>query len=541
MSLRPHPISPVPEDTVRIARAAFPKGNPSLLLRDTLGTIFDDADFATLFPACGQPSLPPWRLALVTPMQFRENLADRHAAEAVRAQIDWKDLLGLEIDDPGFDFSVLSEFRDRLLAGHAEHRLLDTLLVHCRAVGLLKARGQQRTDATHVLAAVRALTRLELLGETFHATLNDLATVAPAWVQGIAPLPWYERYGKRIEDTRLPQAEAARTVYAEQVGRDGWLLLDALNAAEVPKALRDRSSVATLRQVWQQHFERLADDAGSAEGPGLPRVRVKASQDTPRAAHQVESPYDVDARYSHKRGAPWIGYTVHLSETCDPTTVHLLTHVHTTPATVHEAMCTATIQQALVDKDCASQEHVVDAAYVDAELLVSSQTAHGITLRGPARPNVNWQTKVEGAYTLADFAVDWEPSRSAVRRGRPRPGGPSAATLHTGQAGRPRHPAPPPGPMGGAAGRAGVVCECGGPRSLQAPCGDRRHPLAGGAGLWAPPCQVSGAPENALAARRDRCCHQYRPHCRMARQAPTGTDAHRPFRRPRSSLRAPAQ
>jgi hypothetical protein len=195
----------------------------------------------------------------------------------------------------------------------------------------------------------------------------------------------------------------------------------------------------------------------------------------------------------------------------------------------------------LVDKDCASQEHVVDAAYIDAELLVSSQTAHGITLRGPARPNVNWQTKVEGAYTLADFAVDWEPSRSAVRRGRPRPGGPSAATLHTGQAGRPRHPAPPPGPMGGAAGRAGVVCECGGPRSLQAPCGDRRHPLAGGAGLWAPPCQVSGAPENALAARRDRCCHQYRPHCRMARQAPTGTDAHRPFRRPRSSLRAPAQ
>jgi transposase len=146
--------------------------------------------------------LPPWRLALVTIMQFRENLADRHAAEAVRARIDWKHLLGLGLDDPGFDFSVLSEFRDRLPAGHAEHRLLDTLLAHCRAIGLLKAWGQQRTDATHVLAAVRGLTRLEFLGETFRATLNDLATVAPAWVQGIAPLPWYERYGKRIEDTR---------------------------------------------------------------------------------------------------------------------------------------------------------------------------------------------------------------------------------------------------------------------------------------------------------------------------------------------------
>jgi transposase len=192
--------------------------------------------------------------------------------------------------------------------------------------------------------------------------------------QGTAPLPWYERYGKRIEDTRLPQAEAARTAYAEQVGRDGFLLLDALEAAEVPKALRARASVATLRQVWQQHFDRLPDDAGPPGAPGLRRVRVKASQDTPRATHKVESPYDVDARYRRKRGASWIGYSVHLSETCDPTTVHLLTHVHTTPASVHEAMCTATIQQALVDKACAPQEHVVDAAYVDAELLVSSQT-----------------------------------------------------------------------------------------------------------------------------------------------------------------------
>ncbi|HEY7492240.1 MAG TPA: IS1182 family transposase [Candidatus Tectomicrobia bacterium] len=408
MSLRPHPIAPVPEATARIARAAFPKGNPYLTLRETLGTIFDDADFATLFPICGQPSLPSWRLALVTIMQFRENLADRHAAEAVRARIDWKYLLGLELDDPGFDFSVLSEFRDRLLAGHAEHQLLDTLLVHCRAVGLLKARGQQRTDATHVLAAVRALTRLELLGETFRATLNDLATVAPTWLQGIAPVAWYERYGKRIEDTRLPQAAAARTAYAEQVGSDGWFLLDTLDAVEVPQALRDRASVATLRQVWQQHFERLPDNAGPPGASGLRRVRLKASSDTPRAAHQVESPYDVDARYRRKGEASWIGYSVHLSETCDPTTPHLLTHVHTTPASMHEAMCTATIQQALVDKDCAPQEHVVDAAYVDAELLVSSQTTQGITLRGPARPNVNWQTKVEGAYTLADFAVDWK-------------------------------------------------------------------------------------------------------------------------------------
>src|SRR4051794_18036595 len=181
MSLKPIPIQPVPEATARIARAAFRKGNPLLKLRDELGSVFADADFADLFPKLGQPGLPPWRLALVTVLQFRENLPDRQAAEAVRARIDWKCLLGLELDDPGFDHSVLCEFRSRLLAGGAEERLLGKLLEACRARGLLKARGRQRTDSTRVLASIRALNRLELVGETLRAALNELATVAPDW------------------------------------------------------------------------------------------------------------------------------------------------------------------------------------------------------------------------------------------------------------------------------------------------------------------------------------------------------------------------
>src|SRR4030095_4289246 len=191
MSLRPQPIGSIPEQTAHIAHAAFPKGHPYLTLRDHLGTIFQDEDFAALFPAWGYPGLPPWRLALVTIMQFRENLADRQAAEAVRARIDWKYLLGLELTDPGFNFSVLSEFRDRLRAGSAAERLLEKLLECCRARGLLKARGQQRTDSTHVLAAIRVLNRLELVAETLRAALNELATVAPALLQELAALAWY--------------------------------------------------------------------------------------------------------------------------------------------------------------------------------------------------------------------------------------------------------------------------------------------------------------------------------------------------------------
>jgi transposase len=119
MSRHPHALEPVPADTARVARAAFPKGHPYLLLRDTLGTIVQDDACTALFPLVGQPSLPPWRVVLVTIMQFRENLAARQAAEAGRARLDWKYLLGLDLTDAGFDFSALSEFRNRLLTGSA--------------------------------------------------------------------------------------------------------------------------------------------------------------------------------------------------------------------------------------------------------------------------------------------------------------------------------------------------------------------------------------------------------------------------------------
>src|SRR5713226_1806092 len=160
MSLRPDPIGPVPEETARVAQAAFPRGTAWIRLRDVLGTIYEDATFAPLFSQRGRPAEAPWRLALVSVMQFAEQLSDRQAAEAVRARIGWKYLLGLELADPGFDASVLSEFRTRLVAGDLEQRLLDALLTLCRARSWRKAGGRQRTDSTHVLAAARAVQRV---------------------------------------------------------------------------------------------------------------------------------------------------------------------------------------------------------------------------------------------------------------------------------------------------------------------------------------------------------------------------------------------
>jgi transposase len=181
MSLNPLLVPAIPEETARVARGAFPSGTLCLHLRDTLGTLSTDAEFADLFPRRGQPAEAPWRLALVTGLQFVEGLPDRQAADAVRSRLDWKYARSLELSDPGFDHTVLSEFRTRLVQGGAVPRLLDVLLEQCQARGGRKARGRPRTDATQVLAAVRALNRLACVGETLRPALHVLAQVAPDW------------------------------------------------------------------------------------------------------------------------------------------------------------------------------------------------------------------------------------------------------------------------------------------------------------------------------------------------------------------------
>jgi transposase len=412
MSLKPSPIQPVPEETARVARAAFRKGNPLLRLRDELGALFADADFTDLFPRLGQPGLPPWRLALVTILQFRENLPDRQAAEAVRARIDWKYLLGLELTDPGFDHSVLCEFRSRLLTGSAEERLLGKLLEACQARGLLKARGRQRTDATHVLASIRVLNRLELLGETLRAALNEIAAVAPDWLRGVAPRAWYERYARRVEDGRLPRAAAEREAYARTVGEDGFALLDRLDEPAAPEGLGRLPAVEVLRRVWVRHCVR---EDGAPPGGG---AKLRGKDDPPPEGEPVESPYDLQARFRTRSGTSWTGYVVHLSETCEDDTVHLITHTMTTTATVHEARCTAAIHEALAGKGLVPGEHLVDAAYVDAGLLVRGREELDIELVGPPRPNPSWQTKIEGGHTIDRFEVDWGKERVRCPQGK---------------------------------------------------------------------------------------------------------------------------
>jgi len=254
MSLHPREIPPVPEATRRVARAAFPHGNVYMRMRDELGTIYEDHQFTHLFPARGQSAESPWRLAWTTVMQFAEGLSDRQAADAVRSRIDWTDVLSLELTDPGFDHTVLSEFRTRLLAGEAERLRLDTLLAQVRERGLLKTRGRQRTDSTHVLAAIRALNRLERVGETLRHALNSLAVIAPDWLRTWVPPEWFDRYGPRLDTYRLPKTAAARAALAASIGADGRRLLQAVDTDPDLPWLREVPAVQTLRQVWAEHY-----------------------------------------------------------------------------------------------------------------------------------------------------------------------------------------------------------------------------------------------------------------------------------------------
>jgi transposase len=406
MCLHPAPISEIPPETVRVARAAFPKGTVVMRLRDEFSELYRDEDFSRFYPRRGQPAFAPWRLALVTVLQFLEQLSDRQAAEAVRSRIDWKYALGLELTDAGFHFSVLTEFRARLVNGQSKHLLLDMMLERFRQRGLLKAGGKQRTDSTYVLAAIRDLHLLELVAETLRATLDDLAAVVPEWLRGIAQPVWFERYAHRAEDYRLPKSQEKREALALTIGADGFLLLDALDATCAPAVACEVPMVATLRTVWRTHYSR--DDR---------QLRWKGPKELPATVQRVQSPYDPEAHYSAKRGFEWVGYKVHLTEVCDEDAVHLITHVETCLSTQPDMTNTAGIHKRLAVKELLPAEHFVDSAYVDADLLIESQRDYGVSLEGPVRGVRNQYARAKG-YEQRRFTIDWDRKQATCPQGK---------------------------------------------------------------------------------------------------------------------------
>ena len=352
----------------------------------------------------------PWRLALVMVMQYIEGLTDRQAADAVRRCIDWKYALSLDLHDPEFDFTLLHDFRERLLAHEAVQRLLDTFLAACKTHGWIKTRGTQRTDSTHVLAAIRRLYYLECVQEALRAALNHLSEADAAWVQQHVPLAWYARYGPRSEVGRFPKETSKRDALALQIGADGYPLLDWLWAEEPAATLRRLPAVEVLRQIWMQHYYRCTV-------PGLAVLRWRSTDEQAPAARLIQSPYDVEARYSQKRETQWVGYKVHLSETCDVGQPDLITQVSTTPATTSDFVMAPVIQEDLAARDLVPGTHLVDSGYVVADVLVNAQQQH-IDVVGPPLGSSSRQRRDGYGYDLHAFAIDWEAQQAQCPQGQ---------------------------------------------------------------------------------------------------------------------------
>jgi transposase len=408
MSMRPRSGWQVPSLTVQVARAAFPRGTLAMTVRDELGEVFADGQFSSAFGVRGAPAASPGVLALVTALQFAENLTDRQAAQMVARAIDWKYALGLALTDPGFDHSVLSRFRDRLLEHGLERQLFDTLLAALVDKGLLGAGGKQRTDATHVIAVVRELNRLELAGESVRACLEALAVAAPGWLTQVIDIAeWTRRYGARIDAWRLPSSKTKRDALAVTYGQDGLALLRAVYHPAAPAWLAELPAVDALRIVLLQNYVIIVD----AQGREVVRRREKHDEGLPPGRTRLTSPYDLDARWAAKGSDLfWNGYKVHLTETADAAGTgaaapNLITNVETTDASVPDLNVTARIHHRLTDRGLPPDRHYVDAGYPTAELLITSKTDHGITLVTPLR--TDHSRSARAGYGSDTFTIDY--------------------------------------------------------------------------------------------------------------------------------------
>ena len=412
MSLQPRRLPEVPADTARAAQAAFARGCVAIRIRDELGEVWSDQRFQGLYGVRGKPGISPAQLMIVLVLAMVENLTDRQAADMVRRAIDWKYALGLGLEDPGFDFTVLSEFRARLVAGAMETEALDLLLARLAELGLVRSGGRQRSDSTHVLARLRSLNRLELAGESIRAALEALAAAAPEWLATVIDAQWAGVYGSRIDDLHLPASDTKRATLALAYGRDGYRLLEAVYAVGAPAWLAELPAVEALRRIWMQQYYRVVDTTGEKV------IRREASeQGLPPGRSKLVSPYDLDARYSEKRGTGWVGYKAHFTETCTtaaeddpdtgrPPTPNLITNVATTQATEPDVVMTEPIHDSLDAKDLLPGEHVIDAGYTSADLLLAAR-ARGVTLLGPLLADTSPQART-GGYTTAAFTIDWQ-------------------------------------------------------------------------------------------------------------------------------------
>jgi transposase len=382
--LKPQPLGPIPEETLNLGHTLLDEDNLYRKIGDEYAELIKDEDFASMYSNTGQPAYSPARLSLVTVLQAMEHLSDRVALRMVRTRIDWKYARRLPLEDDGFDASVLSEFRSRLVNNQAERKFFDALLEKLKEKGMLKGRGLQRTDALTIVAATRELNRLELVMETMRLAIVSLVECDPKWVKENLPAPWLETYSEWIESERLvkdngPRGKAETDRLLKQTGRDGFDLLERVKSESASAEFVQLAAIGTLEQVWKQQYRQVEDGVGQSQIV----LHTKESRQEEKVNRElISTPHDVEARYSEKRGKGATGYKLHVTEVASEDEPAIITDVDLVGGQQYDGAALEGIHERLKERELLPEEHLVDGGYMSGDTMAES-AERGVKLVGP--------------------------------------------------------------------------------------------------------------------------------------------------------------
>jgi transposase len=388
MSLKTRFPTEIPEATRALVEPLLAEESVYRLIGQEVEQMVGDEEFETMYAEEGRPAVNAVLLALITVFQFLEKVPDRAAAMLAVMRLDWKYALRQEVNWSGFHYSDLCNFRKRLLAHGREGVVFERIVAYLRERGYVKAGGKQRTDSTHIVGQVMALSRLELVWETIRVALNALISADAPWVLKWLPSSFVEVYSVRRSDYRLKDCEVAPAL--QKAGEEGqWLVSQVMTTGR--QALQGLPELALLRRVLDEQY--APDEAGQLQT----RPPGQVTGDV------ITSPHDPSARYGNKGRHEWIGYKLHVTETLDEDWgARFITDVTLTEAFIQDNTPVKDIQQRLIDRQVPPAQQYVDQGYMSGANLQASLD-QSIDLRGFIRDgNV---TRPEG-FRLSDFSVD---------------------------------------------------------------------------------------------------------------------------------------
>lgn len=400
MSLKQAFPKEIPARTRDAVEAMLPADSVCRLLGEKAEEIIDESALAAMYHQTGRGGINPVLLCFVLVLQFLDKLPDRRTAEMVKVRMDWKYALRQELNWPGFDYSSLCNFRKRLYAHGQEYLMFEQVLAYLSKSGYVQSK-RQRTDATHVLAAVERLSRLELVWETLRLALDALINADAKWVCRVLPVSFVKFNSQKRSEFRLSPAQTKEALLA--AGQDGFWLLSQI-AQHGQAAWQDLPEIITLSQVLSQQFDQGDEDGESG-------LKAKANIDA--KGDVITSPHEPSVRYSRKgKETAWRGYKAQVTETVDGP-FPVITDIGIHSANEADSKALEEILRRLAQRGLLPEKQYVDQAYCNGKTLQDSEQK-GLDLRGFIGSN----SRKPVGFRLQDFDVDVERRQARCPAGK---------------------------------------------------------------------------------------------------------------------------